>query len=62
MQILALRKMRGLSQMDVAKEIGVDQTTVHLWETGKTKPRVETLMKLASYFNVTVDELLSADE
>lgn len=53
------RKRANLSQADVAKEVGVDQSTVCLWETGKTKPRASILPKIAAIYGVTVDELLS---
>jgi transcriptional regulator with XRE-family HTH domain len=38
-----LRKMVGLSQLEVARELGVDMSTVHRWETGlsKIKNRVQ---------------------
>lgn len=62
MKLFSLRKNRNLSQAELAEAIGVDQTAVHLWESGKTKPRIENLMKLASYFNVSVDELLATDD
>lgn len=49
MDIAYRRKQLGLSQADVAKELNVDQSTVHLWETGKAKPATKRLIPLASF-------------
>ena len=53
------RKQAKLSKADVAKKVGVDQSTVCLWETGKTKPRASILPTIAALYGVTVDELLA---
>lgn len=55
-----LKKMREdkkLSQAKFAKEIGVSQSTVGMWESGKNKPEFSTLLKIADYFDVGVDVL-----
>ena len=52
-----LREGKGLSQAKFAKEIGVSQSTVGLWESGKNKPEFSALLKIADYFNVTTDIL-----
>ena len=58
MSFASARKCAGISQMKVAEKIGVDQSTVCLWETGKTRPRAGLLVKLAGLYCCTVDELL----
>ena len=50
-----------MSQQELAQELGVDQSTVSLWESGKTMPRANLLPKVAKLLGCTVDELL-ADE
>lgn len=55
------REKSGLTQQDLATVLGVDQSTVCLWETGKTQPRAKLLPKIAEIFNCTVDDLLSPD-
>ena len=62
MSFLSARKNTGLTQKEVADQIGVDQTAVSFWENGKTLPRASLLSKIASLYGVTVDELLSDDE
>lgn len=53
------RMNAGLSQVEVAKRIGVSDAAVSMWETGKTRPRASRLLKLANLYRCTVDELLS---
>lgn len=53
-----LRNNRGLTQIEVAKGLGVTQPTYQQWETGKRSPTSETLLKLADYFGVATDSLL----
>lgn len=56
------REKRGMSQQELATALSVDQSTVCLWETGKTQPRAKLLPKIAEILNCTVDELLSTQE
>lgn len=51
-----------MKQWQVAEALGVDQTTVHLWEAGKTKPRAELLPKVATLYDCSIDELLRNEE
>ena len=46
------------TQGRLAKEVGVDRTTIAKWETGQTVPRPDKLIKLSILFNCTVDELV----
>lgn len=55
------RQKAGLTQSQVAKALGVDQSAVCLWETGKTFPRATTLSKIAKLYGCTVDELLRTE-
>lgn len=45
----------------IAKEIDVNQTSIVNWKNG-TKPHPRNVKRLADYFNVSVDELLSGDK
>lgn len=44
---------RDLGQKDVAKAVGVSESTLSRWEAGETMPREEAMLKLARYFKVT---------
>lgn len=57
-----LRKKSGLSQKEFAGLFNVHQTAVSQWETGKTTPDKETLIKIADYFGVSIDYLLGNTE
>jgi transcriptional regulator with XRE-family HTH domain len=62
--MLNLKKIRvakGLAQKEVAAHIGVTQTAVSDWERGEREPDFETLVKLADFFGVTVDNILGRD-
>lgn len=57
--ILAQRKAAGLTQQAVADFLGVSKASVSKWETGQSYPDITLLPLLASFFNITVDELLA---
>lgn len=54
-----LRKRDGLSQVEFAKKFNISTGTIGNWETGAREPDATTLLKIAKFFNVTVDYLLS---
>jgi len=56
-----LRKERNLSQANLAERLGVSQTAVSQWETGKNYPDINTIKVLAEIYSVTTDYLLGVD-
>lgn len=56
-----VREKSGLSQQELATALGVDQSTVCLWETGKTKPRAKLLPAIAKILGCSIDDLLAGD-
>lgn len=56
--IKRLRKQRGLSQEELAKELDVSRAAVTQWETGWSKPRMGTIEKLAAFFGVSKAEII----
>ena len=56
--IVMKRKEKGLTQDALADYIGVTKASVSKWETGQSYPDITILPKLATYFNITIDELL----
>ena len=54
----SLRKEKGLTQDQLSKLIGIAQTTYAGYETGRYEPDIETLIKIADYFKVSVDYLV----
>lgn len=57
-----LRKSRGLTQEELAKELFVSRTAVSKWESGRGYPNIDSLKEISRYFSVSVDALLSPDE
>jgi transcriptional regulator with XRE-family HTH domain len=53
-----LRNKRDLTQEEVAQKIGVSRVTYTRWECGLVAPSVQDLIKLADFFNVSVDYLI----
>lgn len=56
-----LCREEGSTPNGVAKKLGIASASVTQWKQGSV-PRVETLSKIAEYFGVTVDYLLTGDE
>jgi len=53
-----LRNIKGLSQKQVATEIGVDQGQYSRLESGKVEPTLSSLQKIADVFDISLSELL----
>lgn len=53
-----LRQERNLGQVDLAQAIGVSKGVISLWENGLREPNMYSLILLAKYFNITIDELV----
>lgn len=53
-----LRQERNLGQVDLAKEIGVSKGVISLWENGLREPNMYSLILLAKFFEVSIDELI----
>lgn len=61
-KILELRKKAHLSQSELAERVGVTNKAVSKWENGQSKPTTNVIRKLASLFNVDIEELLNMRE
>lgn len=55
------RLKSGISQKDLAENIGVAKSTYSLYESGKREPNMDTIKKIASSLNVSADTLLGID-
>lgn len=60
-QIKAHRTAQGLSQEELAEQVYVTRQTLSNWETGKTYPDINSLLRLADLFHVSLDELVKGD-
>ena len=60
--LISLRKMRGMSQEDLADRIGVTRQTLSKYETGESLPDLEKSKAIADVFGITIDELVNGDD
>lgn len=61
-RIKSLRLARAMSQVELAKELGVTKQSVSNWENDNIQPSIEMLIKIATVFSVPTDYLLSLDD
>ena len=52
-----LRKNEHITQEELTKKIGINLSTYKQYETNRTEPDIETLKKIADYFDVSLDYL-----
>lgn len=57
-----LRKQCDLTQVDVARKLGVTQPLIQRWESGNKIPNLETLKKFSKIYNVSIDALAFDDK
>ncbi len=58
MRLRELRKSRGITQLKLALDLGMNQNSISRYESGEREADYRTLIALADYFNVSVDYLL----
>ncbi len=58
MRLKELRKKKGVTQLKLAMDLGLNQNAVSRYETGEREADYKTLIMLAEYFDVTIDYLI----
>ena len=53
-----LRKSKGINQDELANVIGVEKSTISLYETDKNDPSDKVKIEIAKYFNISLDYLI----
>ncbi|MBQ2769347.1 MAG: helix-turn-helix transcriptional regulator [Clostridia bacterium] len=61
-RLLELRKEHGISQAALAKRLEVSYGVVCYWETNRSEPTAPNLVKIADFFDVSIDYLLGRTE
>jgi transcriptional regulator with XRE-family HTH domain len=56
-----LRKKRGMTQAEVANSLNLKRNTFSNYETTHSEPDLDTLRKIASFFDISIDQLVNAD-
>ena len=58
-KLRTLRKKKGLTQKELAGDLGVALSTVAMWETANREPDLATIRKIAEYFDISIEELVN---
>lgn len=58
MRLKELRQGKNISQLKLALDLSMNQNTISRYETGEREADYKTLIKIADYFNVSIDYLL----
>ena len=58
MRLREVRKSKGISQLKLSVDLNMSQNTISRYETGDREPGIIELIKIADYFNISVDYLL----
>lgn len=56
-----LLAQRGVKTADVCAATGIKQSTFSDWKSGRSKPKAEKMQKIADFFGVTVDYLMTGE-
>lgn len=59
--LLRLRKAKGLSQAELAEELGITRQTVSRWEAGLALPSAENLIGLSRVYGMPVEKILGSE-
>ena len=57
-----LRDSRGLKDSDVVKATGITKSTFSDWKSGRSNPKNDKLQKIANYFDVSIDYLMTGED
>ena len=57
-----LRKSRGYTQISLQMQTGIEQALLSKFENGERIPPTETLLRLAEFYNVSIDDILCRTE
>ncbi len=60
--IATLRKKYGMTQEAIAEKLNVSRQTIAKWERGDSEPDMESCVKLAELFEVTLDDLVNYED
>ena len=61
-RILFLRKKAGITQAQLAKELNITPSAVGMYEQGRREPSIEILVGLSTFFDVSLDYLITGAE
>ena len=59
--LLELRKRKGLSQQELADELAISLRAYRYYESGEREPQLSLLIRMADYFDLSLDELIGRE-
>ena len=59
--LVALRRARGLTQIELGEQVNYSDKTISKWENGDSCPGIEAVYRLAAFYSVRIDDLLRED-
>lgn len=62
LKIKEFRIKKGINQKTLGEILNIGKGSISNWEVGRTEPSLECLIKLADYFQCTIDELLGRED
>lgn len=60
-KLVQLRNINGILQKDLAEKLGINLHTYQRFEYGQQEPRMSTLIALADFYGISLDELVCRD-
>ena len=56
-----LRKRKGISQEEIANDLGLTRSSYSGYENGVAEPNIETLIKISEYYDISLDKFIKRD-
>lgn len=56
------RELKGVSQLKLSNLIGISSQNINRWESGKVIPNIDFCVKLADFYEISLDELIGRDD
>lgn len=61
-ELKAIRELYGYSLLDVEKQTGISHQNLSRWENDKISPNIDFCVRLADFYNVTLDQLIGREK
>lgn len=61
-RVLELLEEKGISEYKISKDLSLPNSSFSQWKSGRAKPSLDALSKIADYFGVTVDYLMGREQ
>ena len=58
MKLKEYRQKLGISQRELSQKLQIPVTTLFGWENGAREPNIDNLVRIADFYNISIDELV----